>query len=282
MRLGAYARLLLVAALPALLARAAGAEPQLTVWARDFDAAGRIVELTLPPDATCTESLIAWTDAGGQAWGTRVMGRAGTHAYEMRRLPPFQGRIPALGTDTVVVRGGVEVPTWLDEADIFLGPECMLPSTVNLLRGHTLLAVRWEVWLSGLLAAVAVAAYPTVARRRAALALVTGFGIAWALLDVRASVDRAGVLRWVEHHRPAPPPLADVHRFADRAAELIGTATWSNEPLPSLPNSYLGYRLAEHPYVPLDARPPSTFVVTATPGTRDIVWSYGGYALVRR
>ncbi len=224
--------------------------------------------------------MITWVTSAGQRGGVWHVTRSGRHCYEVRHRPEWEGQIEAVAITLDGVAGRVKAPTLRDEVDMFLAPERITPSTVNALIGHTLFVWRWEVIV--LLIAMGGGLFLFLRKARMALALVWGFLIAWGVMDLRAVYDHAATVFEMEAHHPDAPPLTRAKVFADRAEAMIGGATWSHEPLTGVVNSYVRYRLAEHPLVAIDASPPSTFLITQQPKEGRLVYRYANYCLVRR
>ena len=250
------------------------------VLGRRFPAGHNVIELDVPDELDGRRFFIVWVTEGGQQAGVWHVARSGRHCYEVRHRPEWKGQVQAVAITLDGVAGRVRAPTFRDEIDMFLEPERITPGTVNALIGHTLFTWRWEVIV--LLIAPGGALLLFLRKKRMAPALVWGFLIAWGVMDLRAVYDHAATVFEAESHHLDAPPLTRARVFADRAGEMIGTATWSHEPLVGVVNSYVRYRLAEHPLVAVDASPPSTFLITQQPKEGQVVYQYANYCLVRR
>ena len=278
-------RCILLAGLTAValcLPVAARAQAQEVVpLATDFEANGKVLELDVSSSADGTRFLIVWLDAAGEQFThTRVV-RAGRHSYEMRHLPGWHGFLRAVAITLPEASGRVQVPTISDEIDMFLEPERLTPSTVNVLKGHTLFAWSWDGFLLLVLLASALC-FAAFKRKRALTSLVLGFVVSWGVMDLRAIYDHAVIVYKAERYEQGMDPLTEANGFADRASEeMTGPETWSHELLDPLVSSLIRYRLAEHEYIPSGSDRTPTFWITQDPNEREIVRQHENYYLVK-
>jgi hypothetical protein len=248
-------------------------DEKLHPLAADVVLDGKVVIATVQPGAV--ESLqIAWESPRGQSVFTQPM-RVGRHAYDPRSHADWRGRAWTVSSN--VKDAELVLPSFADEIDIFLAPEPWLPSTVNVLGGHRIFDWSWDLVLLALAGLGAVASY-AAARRRIGAALLAGFLLAWALLDVRTMYDHAALVRT----GGTLPGLSEAKAFADRAAPAIGASSWALDAATTadvLAAHYFGYAFADQP-----RREPgeAAYQVTLTPAAGDVVVTSGPYALVRR
>jgi hypothetical protein len=240
--------------------------------ATNFSAQNKVLELTVPPELDGERFVIVWNSGTDQSLLWRVA-RAGTHSYEMRHLPKWNGSIDAVAT-TLQVTGRVKDPGFSDEIDMFLEPERITASTVNGLMGHTLLGMRWEIVLLIIFVASALC-ISALKKKHLAVALVFGFVVSWALMDARSIYDDAVIIS--KGHR-----ATGIEMFSDRAAEIIGSGTWASEPLDAGMGSFLRYRLAETPYVPEGTAKHPDFWITTNPNEGRILVQFANYYLLKK
>lgn len=261
--------------------RASAQELRATnVLSRSFDSGGNVVELDVPEGLDGKGFGIVWVAADGTRGGTWHVARGGRHCYEVRDHPEWEGRIQLVAVTLDGVPGRTRRPTFRDELDIFLDPNRIRPSTVNFLAGHTLFGRRWEALLLALTFGAGVVL--TVCRRQTTTSLVWSFMIAWGAMDLRSTWDHLAAVLEVEARNLDLPPLMSARPFVDRAAEIVGGDTWSVEPLTGVVQSYVRYRLAEKPFVPLEAAAKSVFLITQQPGEGQLVYQLGEFRLLRR
>lgn len=251
------------------------------VLGKHFSASNSVIELELPDEMNGTWFIIGWIKADGQQIGAWRAGRGGRHCYDMRQNPDWQGQIQAAAVSLTEVRGRVKEPTFLDEIDIFWEPEWIRPSVVNFLTGHTLFSWSWNVIL-WLILGVFTLFWAGFRKKPIAPSLFLGFLLSWGVMDMRAIYDRAIAVYEIENRRLEMPPFTNVKRFADRASEIIGRATWSHEPLRGTYGNFVKYRLAEHPYAPPGSGLPASYLITQTPKGGRALWQYAGYYLAQK
>jgi hypothetical protein len=301
-----------------------GAATPSTVLARNIEAGNQVLVLDLPEESDGRAFLLAFLPSG-QKWSSHTLiGRAGDHAYDLRRLPGWKGRILQVVTSSSGTPAVIREPTIRDEWDMFMSPEPLLPSTVHMLgagtsdagfRGHSLLGYSWDLVLFLIFIMASVAwwlARWTLQKSRAtsetaswACSCLLGFVTAWVVMDIRTWVDHFDIVTRTEHHGGNLFLLPEVKRFCDRAADLIGSHTWTREAnLGGMFDSYVDYRLAEHPYRPQkrsgvngqrsDARSADFVIIGqnasasrspqgSTPGdwAGNLVWRSGGFSLLQ-
>ena len=225
------------------------------------------------------------------AWGnektpnTRIFhARAGTHCYEMRNLPHWEGQIRAAGATLQGISARLKTPTWFDEIDMFLDPERISIGTMNVLSGHTLFGWSWNsvLLLVLLLSALYFGAFK---RETVVLSLVFGFFVSWGLMDLRTIYDHAVIIYKMEAYDQGMYPIKELKVFVDRAAEIIGSSTWGGG-LDGVMGHFVRYRLAEKQYVPVDSDKSPEFWITLNPKQSpkpgQIVWQHDGYTLLRK
>jgi hypothetical protein len=167
----------------------------------------------------------------------------------MRHLPDWHGTVQYLGIiDVGGIAGRVKEPTLADSIDMFLEPERVTPSTINLLVQHRVFGFSWTMCL--LLILVASTIFFAVAKKKSPVtALALGFVVAWILMDLRIVFDHASIVYREETLHRGMRPLTEVKQFADRASPVIDGKTWTWGIQPNGgPEKYLDYSFAEHPY----------------------------------
>lgn len=266
-------------ALLALLASAvfAGDEGKLYPLAADVVVDGMIIVADAPSEHGDASIDVVW-EAAGRRFIFSEPARSGQHAYDPRSQPSWRGRAAIVATN-IKEHAELKYPSLADEIDIFLAPEHLQPSTVNLLQGHRLLDGSWDRLL--LLLAVVSALALVALTRRPALALLAGFAIAWVALDVRTMCDHAATISTVEKQGGRMPVLADAIAFAEQAVARIGSGSWSLDPsldTDLLAAHYFGYAFAEKRRDAANA----DFVIARAPGQGEVIHAQGPYVLIQR
>jgi hypothetical protein len=242
-------------------ASAAFAETRYPI-ATDFSADGKILELAVPPELD-GERLPVVIETGESGTSiTLFVARAGRHSYETRHLPDWHGTVRYIGIiDVAGIEGRVKEPTLADSVDMFLEPERITPSTINLLVQHRVFGWSWTMCLLLILAASGIF-FRLVRKKPTITALALGFVVAWGLMDLRIMFDHASIVYREETLHRGMRPLTEIKQFGDRASDVIGNTTWAwgHEALGGAEN-YLNYRFAEHPYAaPGSGRVPRLWV----------------------
>jgi hypothetical protein len=253
-------------------------EAQLYPLATDVELDGKVVVVDVPEgwQKQGHAVQIAWLGAAGQG-GFEGFARSGKHVYDPRGAPGWFGRARVVSAN--VKDTELKVPTLADELDIFLAPERLLPSTVNVLRGHRLFACSWDLVLLVLWFATALALW-IVKRGRFLLALAASFILAWVALDVRTMLDHVFVVQQVA--QDGVPALGDAKVFADKARTLIGHRDWAFDPALNqheLIQHYFGYVLAEQPRTEPGR---AEFLLALEPKQGEVVWRHCPYVLIHR
>jgi hypothetical protein len=228
--------------------RASLAETRYAI-ATDFSADGKVLELDVPSNLDGERFPVVIVNEGSETSIILFVARVGRHAYEMRHLPDWHGTVKYVGIiDVDGIDGRVKEPTLADSIDMFLEPERVTPSTINLLVQHRVFGWSWTLCLLLILAASTI--FFGVARKKPPItALVLGFIVAWALMDLRIVFDHASIVYREETLHRGMRPLTEVKQFSDRASPVIDGKTWTWGIQPSGgPEKYLDYSFAEHPY----------------------------------
>ena len=217
--------------------------------ATNFSADGKVLELDVPPGLDGDRFPIVIETGQSETSITLFVARAGRHCYEMRYLPDWHGTIRYAGIiDVAGIEGRVKEPTLADSMDMFLEPERITPSTINLLVQHRVFAWSWTMCLL-LILAVSSIFFGVVKRTPPTTALALGFVVAWSLMDLRIVFDHASIVYREETLHRGMRPLTEMKQFADQASDVMDGMpwVWGHESLGGAEN-YLNYRFAEHPY----------------------------------
>ena len=221
-----------------------------------------MLELDVPPGLDGERLPVVIETAQSETSITLYVARVGRHSYEVRHLPEWRGTLKYLGIiDVAGIEGRVKEPTLADSIDMFLDPERITPSTINLLVQHRVFGWSWTMCLL-LILAVSGVFFAVVKRKPPVTALALGFVVAWSLMDLRIVFDHASIVYREETLHRGMRPLTEVKQFADQASNVIGnmTWTWGHQPTGG-PEQYLNYRFAEHPYaIPGSGRVPTLWV----------------------
>ena len=114
------------------------------------------------------------------------------------------------------------------------------------------------------------------------MAVVLGFLVAWAGMDLRIVFDHATIIYKEETLHHGMPPLVDAKVFADEAAPIIDGKTWTIGSIEVVTN-LLKYRLAEHPYAPAEsAAAADALWITQDPAGGEVLLQHDKYYLVKR
>jgi hypothetical protein len=228
--------------------RASFAETRYPI-ATNFPADGKVLELDVPANLDGERFPVVIVNDRSETSIILLVARAGRHCYEMRHLPDWRRMVNYVGIiDVAGIEGHVKEPTLADSIDMFLEPERVTPSTINLLVQHRVFGWSWTICL--LLILVASSIFFGVAKKKTPVtALALGFIVAWAVMDLRIVFDHASIVYQEETLHRGMRPLTQVKQFADRASPVIGNKIWAWGVQPSGgPERYLDYHFAEHPY----------------------------------
>ena len=259
---------------------AAASAQDIPALSSDFLAQGKVIELTIPPSLDGNSFLVAWGSTA-PPYTKMFRARAGTHSYEMRDDPRWQGHIAVMGTTLrSLASGGIKSPAFSDEIDMFLAPERIGLGTVNFMLGHTLLGWTWNTCLLVILILSALC-FAVFRKSSPGLSLVLGFFVAWAMMDLRTIYDHFMIVSKTDVAHQGMYGVTDLKVFTDRASDLIGGSTWSRELLDPISDTFVRYSFAEHRYVPAEAQESPDFLVTRDPKQGQVVWEYGGYYLIK-
>jgi hypothetical protein len=230
--------------------------------ATDFSADGKVLELDVPANLDGDRFPVVIVNDRSETSIILFVARVGRHSYEMRHLPDWHGAVKFVGIiDVAGIQGRVKEPTIADSIDMFLEPERVTPSTINLLVQHRVFGWSWTMCLLLILAASTIF-FRVVRKKPPITALAFGFIVAWALMDLRIMFDHASIVYREETLHRGMRPLTEVKQFADRASPVIDGNTWTWGIQPSGgPEKYLDYSFAEHSYaVAGSGRVPSLWV----------------------
>src|SRR6185436_6672276 len=108
--------------------------------------------------------------------------------------PDWHGTIKYVGIiDVPGIQGRIKEPKLADSLDMFLEPERITPSSINLLVQHRLFAWSWTILLL-LIWAVSGAFFGVLKKKPPLMALALGFVVAWSLMDLRIVFDHVSIV----------------------------------------------------------------------------------------
>ena len=258
---------------------AAYAEETAYILAMDFLADGKVLELDIPPEIDGERFVIVFENSLSRQRVIVVPAREGKHSYEMRQFPEWRGRMKYMAVTLAGVKGRVKDPSLADNIDIFLEPQRILPSTINLLGQHRIFVRSWSVYLLVVLAGSAVF-FAWFRKKPLIVSLPLGFLVAWSVMDLRAFVDHATVVYKEEKLHKGMPPLAGIKVFADRSADIIDGA-WGHTSL-EVGTAFLEYRLADRTYASSGSARSPVFLVTQDPAGLPVLLQHEKYYLVKK
>ena len=253
------------------------------ILAQNVNADGAVVEIDLPMNLdTSIYIIIVWETADGKQTYVAQIAKGGKQIYDIRNHPLWQGQLKVVAINVNQVVGTVRPATILDEINIFLNPEPMIPATINMLVPNTLFTWSWDKILIGLLGISALLFYLKL-KRGVVVALVLGFVVTWGVMDVRKMYDHWKIAEKMESQKlTVPKVLHDLKIFLDEAVKIIDDKTWKTEGLGVLHLHLAEYTLAARKYALREpSQIPADFIITQTPNNREIFWRSGGYFLVK-
>lgn len=253
------------------------------ILAHNVKADGAVVEIDLPMKLDANVYvLIAWETADAQQTYVAQVARGGKQIYDIRDHPLWQGQLKAVAINLNQVTGSVRAATLLDEINIFLGQERIMPYTINMLDKNRLFTWSWHTILLILLGISAIGFF-LITNQGIVIALVFGFIVAWGAMDVKKMYDHWTIAKHMESQKlTVPQVLHDLKIFLDDAEKIIGDKTWKTEGLGVLHLHLAEYTLADRKYALREpSQIPADFIITPNPNQREIFWHSGGYFLVK-
>jgi hypothetical protein len=251
------------------------------VIATQFDTQGKVLELDVPSELDGTRFTIGVEDSDGQRSIHLAVTREGTHCYEVRDLAAWHGTVKYVAMTALKgVSGRVKVPSFADSIDMFLEPDRITPSTINILVQHRIFGFPWTVCLIPIFAAAAVF-LRVRAKKKTPVALALGFLVAWTLMDLRLMFDHGENIYREEKFRKGMGPLTLEKRFGDRAADAISNQTWGDDKLEGY-EKYFEYRLADRPYALTGAGRSPALWITDNPAEGPVLFQDEKYYLVKK
>ena len=269
----------IVCALLSLPAGLRAEEVQMYPIATNFSGEGLVLELDFPQnDAGIPFYVLYLTDAGQRDFPMQA--RAGRHCYEMRNRDHWEGSVRLVGITVPNVPGRLKKPTLSDEIDMYLQPDMITPSTVNVVENYLFFGWPENIFVV-FLALLSAFLFWRLKKTGAAPSAVLGFLVAWSAVSLHRVYEHIAVASTMETHNPGMFALTGLSEFADHASGLIGNETWEDD-LDGLYHSYLHYRLAERQYVQKDSdSSAAAFRITRNPAGGQILWRNADYYLVK-
>jgi hypothetical protein len=256
----------------------ASAADNALVIAANFAPEGKVLELDVPPEVDGMRFVIA-VENGQSRSINLVVAREGRHCYEVRHLDQWHGTVKYVAiTPLPGVTGRIKEPTVADNIDMFLEPERITPSTVNLLIPHRIFAWSWTTCL--LLVCLLSAGLFASKKKQLIPGLVVGFLVAWGLMDLRIMFDHAMIVYHDERFHRGMEPLTTMKVFAEKASTIIERQTWSHGPFEG--EKFLEYCLAEHPYAASRSAASPAFRITDDSAEGPVLLHHDKYYLVRK
>ena len=249
------------------------------IIATNFVANDTIVELTIPPAFEGVSFLIVWDN--GKIHEKPAFARAGTHSYDLRNHPAWHGRMRGLGVTIPDAKGRIKTPAAGDEIDIFLEPERISPTVINFGGDRTFYTYSATAWL-WLLLGLCTVILIVLRKKRPLTALALALLVTLGIREARTVYDHAMVAYNTENYQKELHgmfPLAGVKTFSGRAAELIGSSSWSQESVEGFQGTFLRYNLAEKRYVPTGSALRPDFRINRNPNAGPAVWDHNNYFL---
>ena len=250
-----------------------------TVFQTNFLADGTVVEIDFSAAQNGSPFLIFW-NAENLQYNNLAFARTGRHSYEMRNIGPWHGQVDAVGITAQATSARVKIPHLYDELDMLFERDFIKPNTINLAPTHLIFGMHWEILLF-LVGVVSALAFSIVGKQTVVVSAVFGFLISWGLMDLCATANRVLLVSTTPGSGADIYPFKDLKIFSDQASKIIGTATWSHEPVDGLASAYLRYRLAQYRYVPWGSTTVPDYWITQNPNQGRVVWRYAQYGLVK-
>ena len=263
----------------AFIPSAAHGEDTIYVLAANFSADGKVLELDIPPDLDGMRFFFAFQNRSSEPHVEIVVARAGRHSYETRHLPGWAGPMKYLAINLKGVQGRVKQPGLTDEMDMFLEPDQLTPSMINILLQHRIFGWSWTMVLFVVFGA-SVVFFRLYRKKSAAAALVLGFVFTWALMDLRIIADHVAIVYTEETFRRGLPPFTAVVPFANQAAAIIDGKPWVLGQAEAA--NFLKYRLAEHPYAPAGSGRVPAFSITENASDGPVVLQQEKYYVIKK
>ena len=254
------------------------------VIASNVSSKGTVVELDVPMETDGKRLVLLWAKDTGATGYAPFQARGGTHLYEMRNIPLWQGSIKQLAVNLPGIKGRARVPSLTDELDLFFSPEWIQPSTINSVSPRTLFGWAWTTMLLVVFVG-AVLVFVVIRKKPLAHALMLGFVVSWAVSDLRIVLDHAMVVRSQERRPFDMPPYEDAKTFGDAAAGIIAGKEWTYGSSGQGEN-FVWYRLAEQPFVsqtsPQASSSPDTLWVATKNDGADVLLERGTFRLFKK
>jgi hypothetical protein len=197
----------------------------------------------------------------------------------MRNRDQWEGPIRLVGVTVPNIPGRLKKPTSSDEIDMYLQPDLVTPSTVNVIPDHRMF--RWpENILAVFVALLSAFGFSWWKKTTITQSAVLGFLVAWGALSLRRIYSDFSAVSAMETRKPGMFGLVSITEFMDSASGMIGNETWEDD-LDGVYRSYVHYRLAERQYIPQNSGGAGAFRITRNPGNGQVVWRKAEYYLVK-
>ena len=240
----------------------AEATPNRTLIKGRIPIQGKVLQLGLPQDDVSFEVL--WVGEDGNQWVKKLISKMGTHLFEMRDHPEWKGIAKGIIiTQFQGIAVALKEPSLKDEFAIFLTPERLYVSTVNILRGYTFMGWAWQTCL--LFSLLVFMAIVYFFKRNLSVALLLGFGITLVGVDLRSAYDHFSILKNIEDDGYVKL-IKDVKEWTEINSNEWNLETWTHRKLEGRFNMFIPYYLQEFKFVPYRTDSQGEFLVTIEDG----------------
>ena len=234
---------------------------QLEATDMNLSVDGKVVRLTLPIEGIAFS--VTWVEEKGQGKKRLfhpLLARKGTHVYEMRDHPDWDGAVQAI---RVLFFKNIPVtlkkPSLKEELELFLTPEQLLKRTINILHGKTFFGYRWNTVLLCLMVFLAIL-FHFYKKKNLVLSLFLGFIIAWGVMDLRTMYDHFYIMKTIDDNFSIVRSKY-IKDFAKNASKIISQENWTLKVKESWHKDVIFYELAEHKYVPYESNLKDVFLI---------------------
>lgn len=242
-----------------------------TVLSQDFHSKEKILQLKVHPMFGGTPFVIGIVKGNELVGYEHYVAQKGQHAYDLRRIPTYQGHIAFLVTNLPAEAfSGVRLlPASIrDEFDMLLYKDAFSPRMINVAASRHFMGI--PLGVLGLLLAAGLFGIGKLVSKKATIIMATAaclIGVAaYDLVTIKGQVD---VYQDVEMKYPYLMPIAKTQQFLQEAAPHIRQGSWTFQG--HFPDEYhklyMKYYLADFPFIGKSAEgiPIGTYIVTPEP-----------------
>ena len=230
----------------------------------------KLLELTVSPQFDNQYFLIGIVK-NNQVFPKEFYAKKGTHLYDLRDLPNWEGRVDHIATTlprVAIQNNRLRTPSILEELKLVAVGEQFSPKIINFQKPRILFGYPLAISLLIILMIIGLLSY-FISKQSLLLSAFIGFIIASLFFDMKNIFVHKEIIEHTEQTFPYIAPLTIPQKFLQQVYPIIGAGFWTFQG--NISEEYyklfIKYELTDRYYVPNTGKllPKNTYIITGRP-----------------